>query len=311
MLWANPAVARSSSWYLQFQSQQADERVVRQAIALELSELEIPNDPERDPERDAEVSLHIEITETDGKFLVVLWDRGELAGRRVASASGDARVVARRLGLVVAELARDLRDRRLRAARLIEQERRFVARRALVSAYRAQQRAWGVSAGLRTEVLPEGAFLVGPSVSAEFNDKFPLRLVAGLSWSAGAVLGLSQRERAQAAPVASKWQLEWGADWVVQPEQRMQLSAGVRGAASILHVGAGTQVDGIAGQSDTYSAQLGLRLSWATELGLPFWPRVELEAGRVLRPVQMRLESSDFRYGGWYVTFGISAVMFQ
>src|SRR6188768_997779 len=191
LLWTSLAAAKPPSWYLQLSAPTADERAARQAIALELSEIDIPADPLREAGHDGEVSLHIEVTEAERRFVVVLWDRGELAGRRVVSASGEPRVITRRLGLVVAELARDLRDRRLRAARMFEQERRFVERRALVSAYRAQQRALGLRAGLRTEVAPEGAFLLGPTVGAEFNNHFPLRLVTGLSWGAGQVFGLS------------------------------------------------------------------------------------------------------------------------
>ncbi|HXS17121.1 MAG TPA: hypothetical protein VN764_08030, partial [Polyangiaceae bacterium] len=130
LLWTSLAAAKPPSWYLQLSAPTADERAVRQAIALELSEIDIPADPLREAGHDGEVSLHIEVTEAERRFVVVLWDRGELAGRRVVSASGEPRVITRRLGLVVAELARDLRDRRLRAARMFEQERRFVERRA-------------------------------------------------------------------------------------------------------------------------------------------------------------------------------------
>jgi hypothetical protein len=308
LLWANCASAKPT-WYLQFSAETLDERAVRQAIALELSEIDIPVDPLRESGRDGEVSLHIEISEADKKFSVSLWDRGELAGRRVASASGDPRVIARRLGLVVAELARDLRDRRLRAARVYEQELRFVERRALVSAYRAQQRALGYRAGLRTEVAPEGAFVVSPTVGVEFNGYFPLRMVAGLSWGAGQVFGLAAE--GTGAPVMSRWQLEWGADWLAQPVERVQLSAGLHFAASLLHVGSGTEVDHIEDQSDTYGVQMGVRLGWASDLGLSFWPRVEAEVGRILRPVHMQLDESELRLGGWYFNLGISAVMFQ
>lgn len=307
-LWASLASAKPS-WYLQFSAQTADERAVRQAIALELSEIDIPVDPLREPGRDGDVSLHIEISETDRKFSVSLWDRGELAGKRVASASGEPRVIARRLGLVVAELARDLRDRRLRAARVYEQEVRFVERRALVSAYRAQQRVLGYRAGLRTEVAPEGAFVLSPHVGVEFNDHFPLRMVAGLSFGAGQVFGLAAE--GTRAPVMTRWQLEWGADWLVQPSERVQLSAGLHFAGSLLHVGSGTEVDHIEDQSDTYGVQMGVRLGWASDPGLLFWPRVEAEVGRILRPVQMQLDESELRLGGWYFSLGLSAVIFQ
>ncbi len=295
---------------MQVECEQPDEQTVRHSIALELSEIEIPNDPFIE-DQSGGASLHVEVSEEEGKLIVALWDRGDFAGRRGISSSGAPRLVARRIGLAVAELARDLRDRRVRAARVLAQERHFIERRALVSAYRAQQRALGLRAGLRTEVVPSGGFLFGPTVGAEFNDKFPLRFVVGLSWGTGWLGGLKRGETDRHAPPWSKWQLEWGADWVAQPELKTQLSVGAHFGASIVHVGGGADLDHIDGQSDSYSAQLGLRVAWASEQGVAVWPRLELEAGRILRPVPMRLDSENLQVGGWFATLGLSAVMFE
>lgn len=301
--------ACATSWYLELKSETIDERAMRQAIALELAEIEIPPNPNSDV--DDEVSLHIEISQSETRLIVTLWDRGELAGRRGVSGSGDPRLVARRIGLAVAELARDLRDRRARTERLLSQEQRFIERRALVSAYRAQQRALGIRVGLRTEILTQGAFAFGPTAGVEFNDKFPLRFVAGVAWTTGWIDASSKTEGLGKTPPWSKWQLEWGADWVVQPQLHTQLSAGLHFGASVIHVGSGIDLDGIAGQSETWGAQMGLRLAWASELGLEVWPRLELEVGRVLRPTPLAWQQASDQLGGWFVTIGVSAMTFQ
>lgn len=303
--------AHASNWYLELNAGPIDERAIRQAIALELSEIEIPPDPDSDSSVDGEVSLHIEVTRSETRLVVALWDRGELAGRRGVSASGDPRLVARRIGLAVAELARDLRERRARSERLMSQEQHFVERRALVSAYRAQQRALGLRVGLRTEILPQGAFGFGPSGGVEFNDKFPLRFVVGLAWTTGWIDKSSENDELTKTLPWSKWQLEWGADWVAQPQLQTQLSVGLHFGANIIHVGSGVDVDGIEGQSETWGAQMGLRLAWASELGLAIWPRLELEVGRILRPTPLSLQNQSDELGGWFVTFGMSALTFR
>ena len=311
--WTEPALAHASSydWYLQLHTHAVDERAVRQTITLELSEIEIPSDPYRDESVDGPVSLHIEISESEARLIVALWDRGELAGRRSVTTSEQARLVARRIGLAVAELARELRDRRVRAARIMAQEQDFVQRRALVSAYRAQQRALGLRAGLRTELITQGAFLFGPTLGAEFNNQFPLRLVVGVSWGTGWIGAFDQESNSARVPTWSKWQLEWGAEWVAQPNQRTQLSVGGHFAANVVHVNSAVSVDGMDDQQATWGAQLGLRLAWAVELGSVVWPRFEVEGGRLLRPLPMQQGNEELTLGGWYASLGVSAVVFQ
>ncbi len=287
-----------------------DERVVRQSIALEIAEIEIPNDPLRGEQQD-EASLHIEVEKSENKISVALWDRGEYAGRRSISTSGPGRLIARRIGLAVAELARDLRDRRERAERRMNQEQRFAERRALMSVYRAKQRALGMKVGLRGEALTQGAFLMGPHAGVEFNGEFPLRLSAGLGWSTGWVSALRRESADRHSPPWSKWQLEWGADWVVQPELDTQWSLGLHAGASIVHVGSGAELDQIERQRESYSAQLGIRLAWARQHELGVWPRLEVELGRVLRPLPVDYANHHRRLGGFYVSLGISALRFR
>lgn len=301
--------ARDYDFYVQVVGGSIDERALRHTIALELSEIDIPKNPLIDD--DTDVSLHIEVTDVEGKLTVGLWDRGELAGRRTVSASGAPRLVARRVSLAVAELARDLRDRRIRQLRVLAQERHFIEKRALVSAYRAQQRALGLRAGLRTEVVPQGGFLFGPTLGAEFNGHFPVRFVVGLDWGTGFVGALRKGVDPNRSPPWSKWQLEWGVDWVGQPVLTTQLSVGAHFSAFVAHVGGGADVDRIDGQSETWGAQLGGRISWAIQQNMVFWPRLEVEAGRILRPLPLRFGMEEIELGGWYASLGMSLVMFQ
>lgn len=294
--------------YVQLRSESVDRSLVERTVAIELREVQVPADPDRLSDTEDDVSLHVEVVEQTEHMVVAVWDRGVLAGKRQISVQGSPRLLARRIGLAVVELVRDLRDERLRRAAQLESERRLAERRALASAFRKQQEALGVVAGVQSQWWTEGAWFTGPVLGIEFNNHFPLRFFTSVAWMAGRLFALHEEER---AALWSKWEFQWGVRWVVQPGVRTQLSLGPEFAVSAVHLGSGGQVDGFEGQRDTYSAQLG------GVAALSFLParrvaaRLSLGAGRVLRPIPLRLGAQELRLGGTVLSTTLSVSLFR
>lgn len=294
--------------YVQLRSESVEASLVERTVSIELREIQVPADPERPGDTDEDVSLHVEVTERSGHMEVTVWDRGARAGTRRISVQGSPRLLARRIGLAVVELVRDLRDERLRRAAQLEAERRLSERRALAAAVRQQQEALGLIAGVKSQWWTQGAWLTGPVVGVEFNNHFPLRFFTSAAWMTGSVPLLRHEGR---APVWSTWEFQWGARWVVQPGLRTQLSLGPEFCVSAVHLGSGGQVDGFDGQQNSYSAQAG------GVAALSFLPthrvaaRLSLGAARVLRPVPLRFAEQEARLGGTVLSATLSVSLFR
>lgn len=303
----SPAVA-AEQWYVQFVGDEVSESAVNLAVALELREVEIPGDPRRSGDSPGDVSLHIRLETSSDSIVVSLWDRGDLAGRRRVSNGGHPRVMARRVGLAVGELARELSSRR---SHLLQARQRdtFLAQEQ-EKEFRRLKRLHDL--GLRTDfqglMFESGAYLLGPSVGIEFNDHFPLRFGAGLSWMAGAVPVLSDSSLARTNPSWSAYDLWLRMDHAWGLREPAWVTAGVDVAVTAVHAGGGTEVDQIAQQRDTYTARLGGRVGYAYSFTESVRVRAEISGGSLLRSIPMQLGRERLDLGGAYLGlhFGVT-----
>lgn len=286
---------------MEFVGDEVSEAAVKLAVALELREVEIPGDPRRPGESPLDVSLHIRLETTADSIVVSLWDRGELAGRRRVSNGGHPRVLARRVGLAVGELARQLSSRRSRLVQELQRDS-FLAQEQEKEFERLQRRRdLGLRADFQGLLFKGGAYLVGPSVGIEFNDHFPVRLGAGLSWMAGGIPALTGSSLAKNHPSWSLFDLWFRMDHAWALRDPDWITAGVDVAMSAVHVGGATEVDQIAEQRDTYTARLGGRVGYVYSFTETVRTRVEISGGSLLRSIPMQLGSERINLGGAYL----------
>jgi hypothetical protein len=294
-------VPAAEQWYGQFVGEQVSEPAIQLAVALELREVEIPGDPRRPGDVPEAVSLHIRLETTSDAIVVSLWDRGELAGHRRVSKGGHARVLARRVGLAVGELARQLSARRSRLVQELqrdtflaqEQEKEFQRLRRLHDL--------GLRADFQGLMFAGDAYLLGPSIGIEFNDHFPARFSTGLAWMAGGIPALSNSTLAKTNPSWSLFDLWLRMDHAWALSDPAWMTAGVDVAVSAVHVGGATEVDGIAFQRDTYTARLGGRFGYAHSFTETLRVRAEFSGGSLLRSIPMQLGSERINLGGAYL----------
>lgn len=300
VLFAVPATA-AEQWYVQFVGDEVSRSAVELAVALELREVEIPGDPRRPGDTADEVSLHIRLEASADAIIVSLWDRGDLAGKRRVSSGGQPRVMARRVGLAVGELARQLSARRSRLLQELERDT-FLAQEQEKEFERLRRLH---DLGLRTDfqglLFASGAYVLGPSVGIEFNDHFPVRFGVGLAWMAGAIPALSESSLGRTNPSWSLFDLWLHMDHAWALTEPAWVTAGVDVAVSAVHVGGATQVDQIDFQRDTYTARLGGRLGYAHSFTETVRVRAEISGGSLLRSIPMELGSQRMDLGGAYL----------
>jgi hypothetical protein len=237
-------------------------------------------------------------------LLVRVWDRGELAGSRRVSAQGHPTTVGRRVALAAAELVRQLaalraRNRRLELKREHESEiQRQIERR------QTAQRRLAIDSDLQGVWASDGGWLVGPGLGIEFNRELPWRFRTGLSLLAGELHGLPLA-RAH-TPVWSWFDAHVAAYRTAAFGSKWSGEIGGMLALTLIDVGGGANVDGIEGQSTSWTARVGFDLGASVELGQALRLRVGLGAGALLRPVPIELDDSDMHFGGGYLSAHLS-----
>ncbi len=299
-LMAQPARA-AENWYLEFVGGDFDESAVRLAVALELREIELPGDPRRPGDSSEDVSLHVRLEDTGDVVILSLWDRGDLAGRRRVSKGSHPRVLARRVGLAIGELARELTERRQYLLQQLERDT-FLAQEQEKEYQRLRRlHDLGLRSDAQALIFARGAYLVGPSVGVEFNDHFPVRFSTGVSWMAGAIPALSDSSLGQTSPNWSVFDLWLRMDHAWELREPAWVTAGMNFAISAVHVGGATYVDQIAFQRDTYSARLGGRIGYVYAFTNTIRGRAEISGGSLLRSIPMQLGQERLDLGGAYL----------
>jgi hypothetical protein len=232
-----------------------------------------------------------------GRIRVELWERGEEHGARLVSGTnGGSQLIARRVALAAAELARSLRQKRRaqEEAQLLEERRKALAEQA------ERERTLDGPAALRPGVagtlvgLGQLA-LVGPSLTGQLNVSAATRLDFAASASFGPVLDSN-------ATVAA-YELGFGpAHRLPLLSQVLELDLSAFAKAGVLAFSNVNRVDRIDGEFQTWWARAGL--SVAAELRLARTTRWSLgfSSGAVLRRVPVTLaDGSERRLGGFFV----------
>ena len=262
-------------------------------MQLELADIDVPKRPQ-----DSELSLFVRVLATsEGPIRVELWERGEAHGARLVSGTrGSSQLVARRVALAAAELARGLRQRRRaqETARVVQERRRVLAEQA------ERERTLDGPAAIRPSVvgtlvgLGELA-LVGPSLTGELDVSRPVRLDFSASASFGHVLGTT-------ASVAA-FELGFGPAYRLPVSSRtLDLDFAAFARAGVLSFADVTGVDGTEGHRQTWWARAGV--STALELRLARTTRLVLgfAAGAVLRRVPVTFDGGgEQRLGGLFL----------
>jgi hypothetical protein len=279
-----------------------DARLTRRLIGLELKEVDVPAPPGAVPGT-AERSLFVRVLGDAGNRLrVELWEYGVFHGARVVTVTpgGSRYLRAQRIALVAAELARRLRQERIRQVREQEHARTLSglttpgAATAPV-APRVRLRA----SGLGALVGPGDLGFAGPGLGAELVLPGRARLEMATAWLFGG-----------ASASAAQWlELSISPGYSAPLSRRLDLYAGLRMAAATVHLTRVDAVDHIPGERDSWSAravgELGLEYQVSRELGLRLGP----EIGSVLRRLVVTDRAgTDRRLGGLWlgVALGIT-----
>jgi hypothetical protein len=273
-----------------------DARSARRLLPLEVSDVAVPL---ATGARGAPLLFFRVLGRPDGSLRLELWERGEYHGARALSAAGEnPQLVARRVALAAAELARRLA--RKREATLLREERLRRSREARERELR--ERIQDGPVALRTELglgaVPGKLWLFGQQLSGELTLRGPLRLDVGGELWAGS-LGRSLHAELEGVSLGPAYRLTL--------TRRLDLDLGARATALLLQAPTATSLDGIVGQDSAWTAKLAgatrlqLGLSRQVRLG------VGLEAGALLRSVSYTANGTDERLRGlwWGSSLGL------
>ena len=308
-----PCAARAApKWYLEMPTESESATSARRTLELELEDIVVPPDPLRIADTAEDVELHVSVTaldrqsETMGEewLLVRVWDRGELAGSKRVSARGHPTTVGRRVALAAAELVRQLAALRARNRRLeIKREHESEGERRIERQEAARRRV-AVESELNFVWASDGGWLVGPGLGLEFNRELPWRFRAGLSTLAGELYAPAVAHAR--TPVWSWFDAHVGAYRTTTLGPNFSAEAGSVLALTLVDVGGGAKVDGIQGQSTSWTARIGLDVGASTALGDVLRLRVGFGAGALLRRIPIELDGGEMRFGGAYLGASVS-----
>jgi hypothetical protein len=238
-------------------------------------------------------ALFYRVLATDPQTIrVELWERGEFHGaRKVSLAQGTAQILARRIALAAAELARRLRRKRLAEAAQPKKDPNLDSAGAGVDQARV---AFGAGAGA-VLLGPGDAMLLGPQLGAELRFASGARLGLGSAWLLGSAVGLD------GSPPMEWLELSLSPSYALKLTRGLELALGAGFAAASLHVNDVAAVDGIDGQEQSWSARAALELLLEARLGHGLGLRAGSDAGVVLRriPVQDAGGGKDRLGGLW------------
>jgi hypothetical protein len=277
-----------------------DARTVRRLVQLELSDVDVPKRPDT-----PDVALFVRVLAAgEGKIRVELWERGEEQGARLVSgARGGSQLVARRVALAAAELARRLRQKRQAAerARLLEEHKKLLAEQA------ERERTLDGPRALRpalvgTLVGPGDFWLAGPSLAAQIHVIGATRLDLEASWTFGGVRDADSSVEALELGVGPGHRIP-------VPALSLDLDLSAFAKAGVLSFGNVAGVDDMPRERQTWWARTGvapaveLRLARTTRLSLGF------AFGAVLRHVPVLQDDGQrLRLGGLFIGTSLGVV---
>lgn len=275
-----------------------DARAARRLVALELADVDVPASSS-----DFEPALFYRVLGRAGQSVrVELWERGEFHDARVVSAlEGSGQLVARRVALAAAELARDLRQRRIAERRREERERKLQHERDRIAAQRTREGPLALRstfAFVRSSDLTLGA----SSLTGEISLRSRIRL------DLGARLMLGEDDAGRARFTWMELTLGPSRRFHLSPALELDLSAFA--APAIVHVGGARAVDAVPSVRQTWSARAGTALRLQPRLTRTLRASFGLDASLALRSVAAQFPGgAEERYRGFFFGAELGLVM--
>jgi hypothetical protein len=272
-------------------------RALRRRVQLELADVTVPPPPGQ-----VEAALFFRVLVTNGSDLKIeLWERGVAYGSRlIASANDTGPLLARRVALAAAELARELSDTRDDEAQARAEAR---ARAAALERARRDRTRDGpralrpAAAGVWSPKLA----LVGPSLASELHvyrkERLDLDATSGYGW-----LARHTPAEAFSLGVGPARRVVLGARW--------DLDFGLRAAAWLLILPEARAADGIAGQHQTWTASVDARARIEPRLSRGVRLVLGVGGGTLLRSVPFERADGQIEHvAGPYVAAELALVI--
>lgn len=279
-----------------------DPRSARRLVPLELSDVALPANGvplANGAARGAPVLFFRVLGRADGSLRIELWERGEYHGARVLNGAGEnPQLVARRVALAAAELARRLA--RKREATLARDERLKKAREA--RAQELRERTQDGPLALRSELAlgatPGKLLLFGQRLSGELTLRGPLRLdVGGELWTGSLEPSLG----------VELGGLSLGPAYRIALTRSLDLDLGLHAAALLIGVPKARALDAVAEQDSSWTARLTLAPRFEVRLSRQVRALFGAEAGGLLRTVSYQSNETTQRLRGvwWGASLGL------
>ncbi|HEU5073969.1 MAG TPA: hypothetical protein VFU02_07345 [Polyangiaceae bacterium] len=267
--------------------------VTRRLIHLELAEVKVAPNPTRENTSGLTLFYRLVLTPA-GELRIELWELGEFYGaRRVSTAHGDKKLLARHIALATAELAQRLSRAHSQEAKQLErrarQERDY--RRARLEQQRRER--WALVSQGGAAWLPDAeAWLAGPRLGLQLNHPHRGRVEWSAAWLFGTAHGFPDVRGIEWLEVRAAPQLRFDAQ---------SLAAGVEVAAATVALAGPVSVDTIPNQRQTWSARAGFHLEFQPRIAEQLRLNVAAEAAYLLRNIPLRTETGDERIrGAWF-----------
>jgi hypothetical protein len=274
-----------------------DSRAVRRLVQLELADVVVRPAP---GQRDTALFVRV-LGDGDGQLRVELWERGNAYGSRVvAGTTGSAQLVARRVALAAAELARELKDERDDEAARAEQQRKRALEAARVARTRTREGPRALRSGF-VGIWADDLALVGPELVGELHVHRSLRLDLGAAWLGGVL---------DAGHLAQGAVLSLGAARRRALSRGLSFDGGFGVSVGVFDFPDARAVDGIEGQRQTWSASAEGRVRLEPRLSRSVRLAIGVGGGFLLREMPVVLEGGTAqRLGGPFVSGELSLVI--
>lgn len=283
-----------------------DAQLARRLIRLELADVELPKVNGATPTRSAtsvtqrpDEVVFVRLLRHGEGLLVELWAKGELYGERRLVSSSNEQHQARRVALASAELARGLREARVRERQRLLREH-LAPNPVTTPSYVTNVNVAGLASVVAAAWPGADTMMVGP------------RLFVGAVTEAGVGVGFTGAVfTSTAATVVRSWsELGLRSSWQHALSSQFELSAGLDLVAGVVDIEPNTSFDRSELSRQTWQAKAGLdvRLEWRIE------PQVSLvlapEAGWFLRNLRVVRERNDETLGGPWVGVALGALVY-
>ena len=270
-------------------------------IRLELAEVRVTPHPIRHAEQGLALFYRVLTTDT-GELRIELWERGEFYGaRRVSTAHGDKKLLARHVALATAELAQRLSRAHSQRAKQLQRERREKLALERARQERVRRERWALVSGAHGAWLPRTrAWLAGPRLGFQLNHPRNGRLELTGGWFLGAPGSLP-----------GNVDLEW-LELRLQPSYRfdaadLDLGFGVA-AASAQFMGPVSLEGSAPRQRQTWSARAGASVGYQPRLSRRLRLAIGADASVLLRSIWLQpYEGQSIDLGGLWLglTLGV------